>query len=104
LYQALSVGKQQLYFSCIGFVNNVRSAQCPFALCRFFCQDVAGVGLSVDNFTGARFFKSLCRRSVCFYFRHINYSPFPVQGVACFFNHTNMYGVKFRVKRHATSA
>jgi len=68
--QKLSIGQQQVYFSAVGFGDDVRPPQCSFALGGFFCQDMAGTGFTVKNFSAAGFFKPFGRRSIGFNFWH----------------------------------
>jgi hypothetical protein len=44
--------------------------QCSFALGSFFCQDMAGTGFPVNNFSTTGFFKPFGRRSIGFNFGH----------------------------------
>jgi hypothetical protein len=48
----------------------VRLPQSSFALGGFFCQNMAGTGFPVNNFSTAGFFKPFGRRSIGFNFGH----------------------------------
>jgi hypothetical protein len=54
----------------------------PLALGGFFRKHMAGTGFSINDFTGARFFKPFGSRPICFDFGHVCLSFYAI----CFCN------------------
>jgi hypothetical protein len=54
----------------VGAVTNIGFSQRPFALTRFFGQDMAAIGFGIDEFTGFGSLKPFGSGTIGFYFRH----------------------------------
>jgi len=66
----LPIREEQLYLFYIGLVNYLALSDRSLTFPRLFGQNMVSVRFAIHKFAGSGFLKTLCRRTICFYFRH----------------------------------